>query len=249
MPRDVWEEFYDDFYSGCSEPPFESLKVLRTWTNTGNDRLVFTPPGGTYFLVLVANPTESTWRFDSVIETRGRRYQSLHVDSSVADEIADAQEWCTTGFGTIPTRVMNIEATGLGWTLFLVSSQGAEPLLTKVADALGGYYGLCPPLPALEDLQVLQMWTSNEGITGRSLEFVGSPPHYFLGVRFETTAEGWFFRSVNISGDWRVSGPSVSSNSGEKMDFTAICPSSSSPHHLDLEAGGGSWTVYLIGVQ
>jgi hypothetical protein len=249
LPRDVWEVFYDGFYSGCLEPPFESLKVVRTWSNTSNDRLVFTPPRGTWFLVLVANPTESNWRFDSVIETGGSQYQSLNVTNEVPDDVTDAQEWCTIGFGTIPRYVMHIEAIGLGWTLYLVSSQGTEPLLIQASDALGGYYGLCPPLPALEDLQVLQMWASNDGVTGRSLEFMGSPPHYFLGVRFESTAKDWFFRSVNISGDWRVSGPSVSSNSGEKMDFTAICPSSLSPHHLDVEAGGGSWVVYLIGVQ
>ena len=69
-----------------------------------------------------------------------------------------------------------------------------------------------------------------------------------LGVAFEPDDDDWYFRSINVSGDRKWAGPSVTSSSGQQIDFTWTCPTSESPHHLDIDSTGGSWTVYLIGL-
>ncbi len=250
LPRNVWEKFYAAFYDECPKPQFDSLKVMKTWTNTGNSEVEFTLASETYFLAVGISPTDPIWEFDSVLDTStGKRFQSLHLDSTVPDDVVDAQAWCQSGFGIALPDVLHIESRGLRWTLYLVSSAGLEPLPRPVAGALAGFYGVCPPMPSIEEFRVVETWTSQLGITGRSLEFIGSPPHFILGVKFKPEVNDWYFRSVNISGDWRSLGPNVSSSSGETINFTATCPSTSSPHHLDVEADGGSWSVYLIGVR
>jgi len=250
LPRDVYESFVDAFYGGCSEPPFEDLRVLGKWPGEEDTQIRFTPPRGTYFLAVVGSPLGSTWHFDSVLETsRGKKSQSLHIDSTVPDELTDAQEWCTTGYGITTADYLQVDAANVAWTVYLVAPNGTEALPDTVVGALSGYYGVCPALPAIVELEATVVGTSAEGGTSRSIQFTGSAPHYFLGVRFEPNQEKWYFRSVNVRGDWKAAGPSVSSKSGERIDFTAICPQTSSPHHLDVEPEGGSWTVFLITVS
>ena len=249
LPRDVWEEFHGAFYGTCSEPPFENLKVTMTWAGSEDAEIEFTPEENTYFLAVVGDPFAAEWEFDSILETSRREtQQSLHLDSNFPDELTDAQEWCRSGFGLVLPDALHIDATGVTWTVYLVSAAGSEPLPRAVAGALAGYYD-CSPLPSVDRLEVRATWGSDRGITGRSLNFTGSPPYFFVGVRFEPASDIWYFRSANVSGDWRVAGPSVSSTGGNRIDFTATCPVSPSLHHLEVEAEGGDWTVYLIGVE
>ena len=72
--------------------------------------------------------------------------------------------------------------------------------------------------------------------------------HYFLGVDFQPTETGWYFRSVDVRGDWRTEGPKVQSDARSTIDFTAICPASPSSHHLEVDWSGGEWVLYLITV-
>ena len=82
MPRKVFEEFESSFYGGCTEPPFELLRVARSWSGTGSENLRFIPPDGTYFLVLVGSPNGQNWRFDSTKESSsGKKYQSVRSGS------------------------------------------------------------------------------------------------------------------------------------------------------------------------
>ena len=156
LPRNVYEAFYDTFYSGCFEPPFEDLKVLKTWSGESNTDIEFTPSNGTYYLVVVGTPQQSQWSFDSVRETaQGRKFQSLHIDSSAPDDRTDAQQWCTTGFGIILPDHLHVEATNVAWTVYLISPQGAEAVPQLVAGALTGYYEACPGVPPIGDLGIL----------------------------------------------------------------------------------------------
>ena len=248
--RSVFEELESNFYGGCAEPPNDRLRISKTWSGSGVDEIEFVPPSGTYFLVLAGQPRDSQWHFDSTLETStGRRHQSLHIDSSVPDDVTDAQEWCTEGFGITVPDLLHIDAQNLGWKVYLVREGIGEELPRTVASALTGYYGLCPPTPPIESLQAQVIGRSSGGSIKDSLSFVGSAPHYFLGIDFKPTEDHWYFRSVNVSGDWESAGPRVSSTSGETIDFTATCPSSSRPHHLDLEAMGGEWVMYLFTVS
>ena len=247
LPRTVFEAFHDSFYSGCSEPPFEELSVAQTWSGEGDSLLEFLPPDGTYFLVVDTVPLAAEWSFDSVVETaEGRRSRSLSVTSVVPDVATDAQEWCTESFGAKATQTFEVTATNLTWTLYLITTNGGRELPKTVAGALSGYYGDCPALPAIRRLEVGGTWTSSEEAGERSLEFNSTPPFYFLGVHFDPEDSDWSFQSTDVSGDWRSAGPAVNSLSRQVTDFSAICPQSSSPHHLEVVSAGGSWTVFLI---
>ena len=244
LPRDVFEEFHDGFYGTCTEPPFEELRLVNSWSGDSGDRIEFTPPHGTYFLAVIGNPLEASWHFDSVLErSLGRKFQSLRIDSTVPEELSDAQEWCSAGFGIAVPRELHINAINVSWGVFLIAPEGATALPRGVARALDGYYGICPERSPIEDLEVTVL---GNGESDASMEFVGRPPHYYLGVHFEPTLKVWSFRSVNVSGNWRAAGPAVSSASGELIDFTATCPSSPGLHHLEIESQGGRWVVYLI---
>ncbi len=57
LPRRVWEEFFDNYYSSCSKPAFETLGVVESWSGGQGEReITFTPPSGSYFLVLLTQP-------------------------------------------------------------------------------------------------------------------------------------------------------------------------------------------------
>ena len=250
LPRSVWEEFESSLYGTCSEPAMDSLKIVESWSSqTSKTNVSFVPSSGTYFLVVAVSPDAPVWQFDSVLTSAsGDRFQSLHVDSSVPTELTDAQEWCSSGFVLTRSSTLNIEASGVQWMLYLVAPEGSQELPQPITAALGGYYSLCPALPPIEQLQVLENWNSQPGVSNHSLEFSGTPPFFFLGVAFEPTDQEWEFRSTNVSGDWTAAGPRVSSRSSERIDFTATCPSTPSSHHLDVESRGGTWSAYLIGV-
>ena len=128
LPRDVFEQFEDDFYGGCSEPPFDRLRISASWSAEGERDIEFRPPRGSYFLVLRANPSGKAWRFDSVLESaRGRRHQSLHVDSTAPDELTDAQQWCSTGSGITVPDVLHVDSQNIAWTVYLVTPDGTDP--------------------------------------------------------------------------------------------------------------------------
>ena len=244
LPRDVFEEFHDCFYGHCEEPPFDDLRVVDSWSGDSGGRIELTSTRGTYFLVVLGNPQDASWRFDSVLEhSRGRETQSLRIDSSVPEALMDAQEWCSIGTGVLVPDVLHINAASMSWAVFLVASAGTAEVPRAVAEALSGYYGICPPEPPIEQIQATRLGAGDSNI---SLEFVGQPPHYYLGVIFQPTDKDWSFSSVNVSGNWRAAGPAVSATTGEVIDFTATCPSSPGLHHLRVEADGGRWVVYLI---
>ena len=137
LPRDVFEQFEDDFYGGCSEPPFDRLRISASWSAEGERDIEFRPPRGSYFLVLRANPSGKAWRFDSVLESaRGRRHQSLHVDSTAPDELTDAQQWCSTGSGITVPDVLHVDSQNIAWTVYLVTPDGTDPLPREVLDWL-----------------------------------------------------------------------------------------------------------------
>lgn len=246
LPRDVFESFYNSFYGICAEPTFDTLRISQAWGGDASTKIAFIPPAGTYFLVVVGKPGSKPWHFDSVLETSTRRYQSLHIESAVADELTDAQKWCQTGFGTIPTNTLNVDASNVVWNVYLVAPGGKEAPPQVVLEGVRGYYDLCPTVPAVSNLQVAKTWSSAEGVTGRSLNFEATAPFYFLGVKFDPIQQEWYFKSVDVTADSKKQGPFVSGKSGQRIDFSAICPSAPLLSHLDVEASGGSWTVYLI---
>ena len=249
LPRDVFEEFEDDFYEGCLEPSFESLRIENAWTGRRDENVRISAPDGTYFLVLVATPTDPDWYFRSVLDSSsGSIHRSLTASSDVPDELTDAQQWCQTsgGFGATVPDYLRADAHNVEWTVYLVTERGSAELPREVETALSGYYGLCPPRPPLESLEAVIL---GSGRAADILEYTALPPFYFLGVEFEPNADSWEFSSVEGSGNWLSAGPSVSSVSGERIDFTAICPQEPSSHHLDIQSEGDTWTVYLITVR
>ena len=244
LPRDVFEQFESDFYAGCTDPPFDELNVAKAWSGDGSDTLRFTPPTGSYFLALVGSPSGQTWVFDSVVrDLHGRRWQSLQINSSLADDVINAQQWCSSGFGVSPQITLEIKATNLEWSVYLVTVGGTVPLPETVVAALEGYYGGCPPIPPMGDLEATML---GDGIGAATLPFEATPPTSFLGVRFEPDSDEWFFGSSNVSRNSSLTGPRVSSQSGERIAFTSMCPASKSSRHLEIEADGGRWIVYLI---
>ncbi|MDO8531354.1 MAG: hypothetical protein Q7T26_04170 [Dehalococcoidia bacterium] len=250
LPRDVYEQFYNDFYAGCVDPPRDKLGVAKTWSGTGNSTVIIPPQFGTYFLVLIANPSSSGWRFDSVLDTGSSgKKQSLRVSSTAPTVLTDSQEWCTMGAGVPRPYALEIQSQNLAWTVHLVTSGGQSVLSKAVNDSLSGYYGVCPAVPPVGSLGVLRTWSSTQGNMQQSIEFAGGPPFYFLGVRFEPLQKEWSFESTEINGNRRVAGPKVSYQTGERVNFTATCPDGPGLGHLDIQSQGGDWTIYLIGVR
>lgn len=248
LPRRVWEEFFDNYYSSCSKPAFETLGVVESWSGGQGEReITFTPPSGSYFLVLLTQPEGETWRFNSSYATGNRAFDSLHVSSDVPHETSDSQLWCYSGYGVIFPDTLRIESHDLNWTVFLISPAGKEELSTTIAAPLEGYYGACPPRPGVETLVVSDRWTGGQG--NRVIEYTVRPPSSFLVVEFEPDSSEWYFESIDRSGDWSVAGPRVSDGNGGAVDTTALCPSSSSPHNLAIETRGGTWTIYHIEVE
>lgn len=198
-------------------------------------------------MALIASPSSLTsWRFDSVLEgQRGCRFQSLQLYSTVSDELSDAQRWCAVGGGVRVPNVLHVQASSLSWTVHLVIPGGSEPLTRETRQALTGYYDAYPPVPDMFALESVEL---GSGTDGESLQFRATPPHYFLGVTFTPTGDVWALESVDVRGEGRSAGPRVSSASGERIDFTAVCPSSANTRRLEVQAVGGTWTVYLISV-
>ena len=163
--------------------------------------------------------------------------------------MTDAQEWCTQGFGVKLPNILEIESVDVLWTAYLIEDGSGEELPRDVQTALTGYYGVCPPRPAIDALEFEIIGISWETGPGDVIAFTGKPPHYFLGVQFQPAETGWYFRSVDVRGDWRTEGPRVESGTRSTIDFTAICPSSPSSHHLEVEWAGGDWVLYLITVS
>lgn len=249
LPRDVFEDFHDSFYGNCSEPPFDSLGISKSWSGSAGEAIDFVPPGGTYFLVLIGTPLDAAWHFDSILKaSRDQRFQSLRIDSGVPDSTTDAQKWCTTSTGFPDSDTLEIDASNISWTVFLIAPQQSWSMPRDVSEALEGYYGACPTPPEIEQLKADVIATSLIGGANQSVNFTGPAPYYYLGVQFEPDERDWSFESVSVSGNRRVAGPSVSSASGERIDFTATCPASTDAHHLEISASGGGWTVYLVTV-
>jgi len=96
------------------------------------------------------------------------------------------------------------------------------------------------------DGAIMAEHTSSDNVG--SILFFAEAPHFIIGVQFEPMDEEWEFDSVDASGNWASPGPSVSSATGQTIDFTSTCPATSSRHHLEVSAYGGMWTVYLIKV-
>jgi hypothetical protein len=245
LPRDVYEEFVDLFYeTTCPIPPLGDLQIAKSWKGQGDGDIEFHSPEGRYFLTVLGEPQEQEWRFDSVLESgSGDRTSSLHIESSAADDLSDSQGWCSTGRSVL-SDILHITSIGLKWRLMLVVPGEASGLPRQVAQALSGFY-VCPPDPRIESLSAHVI---GRGVGAQLIEFVSIPPRNYLGVKFEPEQSDWSFRSLNVSGNWSALGPAVSSFSGELIDFTSVCPSESSTHHLEIEAEGGSWTVYAIQV-
>ena len=146
LPRDVFEQFEDSFYGTCTKPPFEDLNIAESWSGVESDQIEILPPRGTYYLVLVGAPSEPAWRFDSVLESqRGRRFQSLRIDSSIPDNLTDAQARCQQGSGMLLPDVLRIESLNLAWPVYLIAPVGTDAPSREVLAALSGYYSNCPP--------------------------------------------------------------------------------------------------------
>ncbi len=243
LPRGVYEEFESSLYGGCPRPAREKLTVVGVWFGQSDDEIEFFSPRGGYFLVVEGNPETPRWDFNSVLVSRGSRSESLHISSDVPEQLIDATQRCTSGFGTSPEMTLEIDSSGLAWTVSLIAPIDKVPLRENLVEAVAGFYGLCPEHPPIDSLSA-QVLGNGEGDS--TFDFTGTPPFYFLGVKFEPAIQGWSFSSVDVSGDWRSTGPKVSHESGDTISFSAICPISASSHHLDIESHGGRWTVYLI---
>ena len=160
LPRDVFEQFEKAFYRGCPKPAFEELKVFKSWSGADEGEVEFIPPGGTYYLALEGRPSGAKWHFDSILEgPSGKKLQSLHIDSSVPDELTDAQEWCSAGSGVLLPNTLYIDSSDMAWQLYLLTPDGTEGLPRAVAGALIGYFGACPPAPPIGELEATQVGT------------------------------------------------------------------------------------------
>ena len=171
----------------------------------------------------------------------------MHVSSDVPHELTDSQMWCNPNFGVTFPDTLEVEALGLNWMVYLIAPFGEEELSTTVAAPLEGHYGGCPPRPEVETLVVSDLWTGGPG--GLVIEYTVRPPRSFLVVEFEPDSREWYIESISRSGDWSVAGPRGSNEIGGVVDTMALCPSSSSPHSLEVEAQGGTWTIYHIQVE
>ena len=243
LPRNVYEEFESSFYESCPRPIRERLSVTGSWSGRGDEEVRFLPPDDTYYLVVVGEPEMASWHFDSVLDSGNGRFESLTISSDAHEHLTDAQQWCSSGFGVSTRDTLEIDSSGVSWTVYLIEPVNEEPLTEMLRGSLDGYYDLCPELPPIDSLAA-RVLGSGEG--DATLDFRGTPPHYFLGVLFEPAIQGWSFGSVDVRGDWRSLGPAVSHESGDTIGFSAICPTSASSHHLEVVSRGGRWTVYLI---
>ncbi len=246
LPSDVYLSFKNDFYGACSEPPFADLHVVKTWTGQGNNDISITDPPGTYFIAVSASPIGSSWFFKSVYETSdGEKFNSLYLDRSIPSTTADSQKWCGSGPSTIPDT-LHIRADNIEWTLYLIAPENGTALPKSIQAALQGYYGACPALPPINQIGFAQTWTSASVGTAGEFGFNAYAPWYFLGVRFQPQMASWGFASTDTNGSWSTSGPHVSSASGERIDFTATCPSTLTSDQLKVSSQGGNWTIYLL---
>jgi hypothetical protein len=123
LPRDVYEQFYGDFYSGCATPSLFSLGVLESWSGSGDDEFRIQALRGTYFLVLVSEPSGADWRFTSVLDHgSGSRDTSLSSTNLAPNHLTDAQQWCSVGIGIPSASRLDIEANDLKWIVYLIST-------------------------------------------------------------------------------------------------------------------------------
>ena len=249
LPRDVYQEFHNDWYvTSCPEPPLDDLGIARQWSGSGPDSVDIAEPSGTYFLIVRVVPNSSRWHLTSVYRAGSRRWESLRLSSTVPEELFDTQKWCTSWSAFQPIRQLDIDATGVEWTLSLVTTGGRGLLTNEFREALGGYYGVCPPESPEESLRVVASWSSDEFGASAEIPYTTLVPHTYLVLSFQPSGDQWHFDSVRRSGDWSVQGPAVSSESRSTMDSTSVCPQSSSLHTLEVESSGGDWTVWLVGV-
>lgn len=246
LPRHVYEGFYRAFYEGCRIPAFESLRVLQQWTGNQNKRIEFRPPEGSWFLAVVGAPQATFWSFTALVESPGgQKYQVLTINNSAGDT-NNAHMWCSTGRSIIP-YLLETQPVNVVRTVFLVAPGAGDPLPRSVATALQGFYGDCPEKPSIYQLHASILATSRSAVQGTmTIPFDVRPPFYFLAVDFDPQQSTWHFRSIDSSANWRSLGPSVSSADGRRMDFSAVCPQSPSPHRLEVDWSGGQWTLYLI---
>ena len=251
LPRDVYQQFHNDWYaSGCGQPPLERLGIARQWSGTEPGQVDLSVPKGTYFLVVQVSPNSTEWSLNSVYRAGGRRWESLRLSSAVPEDLAAAQKWCSSWAMVQPVNQLQIDATGVEWTLSLVTEGGRIPISTelRMVEALTGYYGVCPPDPPEESLRVVESWSSGEFGATTEIEYTTLVPFTYLLLTFDPNAKEWWFDSVDRSGDWTSQGPAVSSASGRTMDTTSLCPESHSLHTLEVESSGGDWTIWLVGV-
>ena len=251
LPRTVYQKFHNDWYaSGCVEPPLEHLGIARQWSGTEPGQVDLSVPRDTYFLVVQVSPNSTEWSFNSVYRAGGRRWESLRLSSAVPEDLAAAQKWCSSWAMVQPVNQLQIDATGVEWTLSLVKEGGRIPISTelRMVEALTGYYGVGPPDPPEESLRVVESWSSGEFGATTDIEYTTLVPFTYLLLSFDSNAKEWWFDSVDRSGDWTSQGPAVSSASGRTMDTTSLCPESHSLHTLEVESSGGDWTIWLVGV-
>ena len=249
LPLSVLEEFESTFYVGCDEPPLEELVVLQSWAGHGTTELEIKKPPGTYALIVEGSNFGPQWHFDSVYEmSDGKLIQSLSINSDFPRSLTDASMWCY-GLVSPITNVLHVDSSDVDWRVHLVAIGTGEPLNRNLSSALSGFYHICPPLPPMDMLRTAIMAEHTSSDNVGSISFFAEAPHFFIGVQFEPMDEEWEFDSVDVSGNWASPGPSVSSATGQTIDFTSTCLSEPSKrHHLKVSAYGGMWTVYLIKV-
>ena len=250
LPQVVFDEFHDDWYDRCDSPQQSELKIVRSWTGVGPGEIDITPPADSYFLVVRGSPSAATWSFEGSYYTSRLTHDLLTLTSDVPDNTADAQQWCISGFGRAQTDRLEIESFGISWIVDLTAPKDGMPLADDQIDALSGYFSLCPPRPPEELLRVLGRWTSTDIGDFGQVSFQTSVPFNYLiaeAVPIDPKRP-WDFNSLETQGEWRNLGPKLSSQTDGLIDSTALCPSASERHRLNIESNGVDWTLWQIGV-
>ena len=113
LPRDVFEVFTSDFYSGCPRPALEELRVQQVWSGSADTTITVNPPIGSYFLIVETSMEAQTWGFDSTYETSGEKFQAIRLVSTASSEKSGAQLWCSSGGRYPATGTLRVNSTGL----------------------------------------------------------------------------------------------------------------------------------------
>ena len=107
--------------------------------------------------------------------------------------------------------------------------------------------------PPLQELGLLSSWKSSDFTANATIDYTAPAPYYFLVVKFEPITmpapATWRFESTVVRGEWRASGPRVTSEATNRISITSFSIQTSAPYRLEVKSEGGAWSLYLIGVR